>query len=224
MPAAPVDPTLAPTAFLDFDTPSVAAFARRSAGPGTPRERAVRLYHAVRDGFRYDPYAFRIGPEWLRASRTLELGFGWCVPKAILLAACCRAEGIPARLGFADVRNHLATERLVALMDTPDFLWHGYVALHLDDRWVKATPSFNLEMCRRFGVRTLEFDGTRDSLLQEYDERNQRHMEYLRDRGLHDDLPYEEAARDWRAGYPRLIAAAETGDLAGRFERDRMRR
>lgn len=218
------DPTLSPTRFLDFDQPTVAEFAHRSAGTGTARERAVRLFYAVRDGIRYDPYAFRISPDWLRASRTLQAGFGWCVPKSILLAACCRAEGIPARLGFADVRNHLATDRLLRLMDTPDFLWHGYVALHLEGKWVKATPSFNVEMCRRFGVKTLEFDGTRDSLLQPYDERNRLHMEYLLDRGLHDDMPYEEAARDWRAGYSRLITAAETGELSGRFATDRMAR
>jgi transglutaminase-like putative cysteine protease len=218
------DATLAPTPFLDFGHPLVAEFARRSAGTGGARERAVRLYYAVRDGTRYDPYAFRVAREWLSASRTLEAGFGWCVPKAVLLAACCRAERIPARLGFADVRNHLATERLLRLMDTEEFLWHGYVALHLDGRWVKATPSFNVEMCRRFGVRSLEFDGTQDSLLQPFDERNQRHMEYVRDRGLFDDLPYDDAARDWRAGYGRLIAAAEAGVVGGRFETDRIQR
>ena len=218
------DPTIASTPFLDFDNPQVAEFAHRSAGTGSDRERAVRLYYAVRDGIRYDPYAFRVSPDWLRASRTLLAGFGWCVPKSILLASCCRAEGIPARLGFADVRNHLATDRLLRLMDTPDFLWHGYVGIYLDGRWVKATPSFNVEMCRRFGVKTLEFDGTQDSLLQPYDERNRLHMEYLRDRGLYNDLPYEEAARDWRTGYARLIEAAETGEFSGRFDTDRMAR
>jgi transglutaminase-like putative cysteine protease len=220
----PSDPTLAPTPFLDFEHPAVAEFARRSAGSGIERDRAVRLYYAVRDGFRYDPYAFRITPEWLRASRTLEAGFGWCVPKAVLLAACCRAQGIPARLGFADVRNHLATERLLRYMDTDDFLWHGFVSLKLEGRWVKATPSFNIEMCQRFGVAPLEFDGTTDSLLQPYDARNQRFMEYVRERGVHDDLPYDEAVRDWRAGYPRLLAAVEAGEVGGRFETDRIQR
>jgi transglutaminase-like putative cysteine protease len=218
------NPTLTPTAFVDHDHPRVAEFARRSAGTGSDLARAVRLYYAVRDGIRYDPYAFRVEREWLTASRTLEAGVGWCVPKAVLLAACCRAEGIPARLGFADVRNHLATERLLRLMDTPDFLWHGYVSLLLEGRWVKATPAFNVELCRRFGVLPLEFDGRTDSLLQPYDARNQRHMEYVRDRGLFDDLPYDEATRDWRAGYPRLIAAAEAGEVRGRFEADRIQR
>jgi transglutaminase-like putative cysteine protease len=219
-----LDPTLSPTPFLDFEHQAVADFARRSAGAGSDRERAVRLYYSVRDGFRYDPYAFRIAPEWLQASRTVELGFGWCVPKAVLLAASCRALGIPARLGFADVRNHLATERLLRYMDTHDFLWHGYVSLKIDGRWVKATPSFNIEMCHRFGVPALEFDGTADSLLQPYDARNQRFMEYVRDRGVHDDLPYEDAARDWRAGYPRLLAAVEAGVVGGQFETDRIER
>jgi transglutaminase-like putative cysteine protease len=218
------DPALAPTRFVDSDHPRVAAFARDAAGTGSARERAVRLYHAVRDGVRYDPYAFRVSPDWLTASRALEAGFGWCVPKAVLLAACCRSQGIPARLGFADVMNHLATERLLRLMDNPEFLWHGYVALLLDGLWVKATPAFNVEMCRRFGVKTLEFDGAQDSLLQPYDERNRRHMEYLRDHGLFDDLPYDRAVADWRAGYPRLIEAAERGEIGGRFESDRIHR
>ena len=216
--------TLARTSSLDFDHPAVAAFTARAAGSGTARERAQRLYYAVRDGIRYDPYAFHVAPEWLTASRTLEAGAGWCVPKAILLAACCRASGIPARLGFADVKNHLATERLLQLMDIDLFVWHGYVSLFLEGRWVKATPAFNIEMCRRFDVLPLEFDGTADSLLHPYDARGQRHMEYVRDRGVFDDLPYEAIAADMHAAYPRLIAAVESRKIAGRFETDPLER
>jgi transglutaminase-like putative cysteine protease len=221
METTPAD--LAPTPFLDFPHPAVAAFLRKVAPGGSPRERAVRLYYAVRDGIRYDPYAFHVGPEWLRASRTLEAGLGWCVPKAALLAACCRAEGIPARLGFADVKNHLATERLLQLMDTDLFLWHGYVSLFLEGRWVKATPAFNIEMCRRFDVLPLEFDGGADSLLQPFNARNQRHMEYVQDRGTFDELPYDALVADMRRVYPRLIALAESKEIAGRFETDAIR-
>ena len=42
-------------------------------------------------------------------SATLARGYGFCVNKAVLLAALARAVGIPARLGFADVRNHLSS-------------------------------------------------------------------------------------------------------------------
>jgi transglutaminase-like putative cysteine protease len=219
----PPAPMLSATETLNFDHPTVAAFARREAGEGSPREKAVRLYYAVRDGIRYDPYSVRLAPEWLQASRTIETGSGWCVPKAILLAACCRAEGIPARLGFADVKNHLATERLLQLMSTDLFIWHGYVSLLLDDRWVKATPAFNIEMCRRFDVPPLEFDGTQDSLLHPYNARSQRYMEYVRDRGLFDDLPLDAMVAEMRAAYPRLMAAADSRGIAGEFERDAIR-
>ena len=215
---------LARTPFLDFDDASVAAFARRAAGVGSPRERAVRLYYAVRDGIRYDPYDFHVAAEWLSASRTLRSGIGWCVPKAVLLAACCRAEGIPARLGFADVKNHLATVRLLEMMGSDLFIWHGYVSMLLDDRWVKATPAFNVEMCRRFGVVPLEFDGTTDSLLHPYDVRGQRHMEYVRDRGLFDDLPHQALESDLRETYPKLIAAVEAKAVGGSFEKDAIQR
>jgi transglutaminase-like putative cysteine protease len=213
-------PALAATPIIDSDHPRVADFARRAAGSGTARQRAVRLYYAVRDGFRYDPYAFRIDPLSLAASRTLQAGAGWCVPKAVLLAACCRAQGIPARLGFADVRNHLTTERLRQLMGSDLFLWHGYASLCLDGRWVKATPAFNVEMCRRFQVLPLEFDGSADSLLQPYDARRQRHMEYVLDRGLFDDVPLEAMAADLRAAYPQLVALAQAPVAPGRFETD----
>jgi len=122
-------------------------------------ERAVALYYAVRDGFWYDPYSADFSPEGLRASTVIERGRGFCVPKAGLLVAVARAAGIPARPGFADVRNHLATARLLELMGTDVFYYHGYAVLWLDGRWVKATPAFNVELCQRFGVRPLDFDG-----------------------------------------------------------------
>jgi transglutaminase-like putative cysteine protease len=215
---------LVQTRFLDFGEPSVGAFARRAAGEGTPREKAVRLYYAVRDGIRYDPYDFHVAAEWLTASRTLQSGIGWCVPKAVLLAACCRSERIPARLGFADVKNHLATVRLLEMMGSDLFIWHGYVSMFLDGRWVKATPAFNVQMCQRFGVVPLEFDGTADSLLHPYDVRGQRHMEYVRDRGLFEDLPLAEIEADLRAAYPKLIAAVEARSVGGTFEKDAIQR
>ena len=99
----------------------------------------------------------------MRASAVLATGYGWCVTKAALLAAAARAAGIPARLGFADVRNHLSTERMRATMATDVFVWHGYTELWLQGAWRKATPAFNVELCERFGLLPLEFDGRNDS-------------------------------------------------------------
>ena len=209
---------LAATEFLDYHHPAIQEFIAANAG-GTPKEQAVRLYYAVRDGIRYDPYSTNMQREAMRASTAVTKRVGYCVSKALVYAACLRAIGIPARPGFADVRNHLATERLAKLLGTDLYAWHGYVSLWLDGSWVKATPAFNIEMCRRFGVLPLDFDGESDSLLHPYNSASQLHMEYVRQRGEFDDLPYEELAGDMYRMYPRLIALSE-GKAAGDFEHE----
>jgi hypothetical protein len=125
----------------------------------------------------------------MRASTVLANGYGWCVPKAVLLAAVCRAAGIPARLGFADVCNHLSTARMRQSMETPVFYWHGYTDIWIDGAWRKATPAFNLSLCEKFGLKPLDFDGRSDSIYHPFDLAGNRHMEYLHQRGSFDDLP-----------------------------------
>lgn len=206
---------LQPTSFLDHDHPRVRAFVDEHAGGSRGRrETAVRLYYAVRDGIRYDPYAIRTEPRTYKASYVLEQGRGFCIQKAALYAAACRGAGIPARPGFADVRNHLTSERLRRLIQSDLFIYHGYVEVYLDGRWVKATPVFNLALCERFQVRALDFDGREDALLQPFDALGRRHMEYVRDRGVRDDVPVEEIAAAMLAHYPAYFAEVEpSGDF-----------
>jgi transglutaminase-like putative cysteine protease len=184
---------LRPDEFVNSDAESVVTFARQTCGDATDDvAKAVRLYYAVRDGIIYTPYCDFRSPETYRASACVERGSGFCVGKAALLAAAARAVGIPARVGFADVRNHLATPRLLRLMGTDVFYYHGYAELYLEGRWVKATPAFDRGLCQRFGVRPLEFDGRTDSLFHPYDVSGRRHMEYLRDRGSSADVPVQD--------------------------------
>jgi len=212
---------LKPTPTVDSDHPSVVAFAEASAeGARTETERAVRLYYAVRDGIRYDPYTLLMTVPGLRASTTLEAGRGWCVPKAALLAACCRAQGIPARLGYADVRNHLSTERLRQFMNTDVFYWHGYTAIQLDGKWVKATPAFNVELCEKFRIRPLEFDGTEDSIYHPFDLDGRQHMEYLRFRGEYDDVPLDEMMATFVKHYSSDMVETPSGDFDREVEEE----
>src|SRR5215813_2258766 len=190
-----------PTATIESTHPSVAAFASSQAGTGTDRERAIRLYYAVRDGIRYDPYRLRLTEPGMKASFTLEAKHGWCVSKAVLLAACCRSVGIPSRLGFADVRNHLSTARLRERMGTDIFYWHGFTDMLLDGKWVKATPAFNIELCRKFRLLPLEFNGRNDSLYHPFDEEGNRHMEYVNHRGVYADVPIAEIAQTFQREY-----------------------
>ena len=193
---------LQPGHFVDSDHPAVRAFAAEHARGATDREKAVALYHAVRDRVRYNPFQNFTRDEAYRGSACLERGEGWCVPKAALLAACARAVGIPARVGYADVKNHLTTPALTAKMGTDLFVFHGYTDLFLDDKWVKATPAFNLAMCKRFRVKPLEFDGREDSIFHPFDEDNRRHMEYVSFRGTYADVPAEEIRRVFAETYP----------------------
>jgi transglutaminase-like putative cysteine protease len=200
---------LEPTAFLDFEHPRVRAFvAEHVAGAATDRERAARLFLAVRDGVRYDPYQTSLDARDVTASATLERGAAFCVPKAVLYAATLRAVGIPARLGFVDVTNHLATKRLLDLLRTHVFAFHGYVLVELEGRELKATPAFDARLCAFFGVPPLDFDGTRDAMLQAKDGSGRAFLEYLRDRGVHDDLPYDAMVTAWRETYPHLFGMA----------------
>jgi len=208
---------LEPTAILDCDHPEVLAFARKHATQdGDHRAKAVRLYYAVRDGFRYDPYNAGMEVETLRASSVLAVGRGWCVSKAVLLSAACRALDIPARLGFADVRNHLSTERMRQTMNTDVFYFHGYSSIYLDGRWLKATPAFNVELCEKFRFLPLEFDGTEDSIYHAFDADGRKHMEYVRDRGEFADVPLEDLQKTFREKYPSMEFGFGNAD----FDRD----
>ncbi len=207
---------LAATWYVDADHPDVVAFAHDTvAGVSDDGERAAVLFAAVRDQVRYDPYVLALRPEAMRASAVLASGRNWCVPKATLLAAACRAIGIPARLGFADVRNHLSTPKLLELMGTDVFRWHGYAVLFVEGAWHKASPAFNAGLCERFGVAPLEFDGRSDALLHAHDGRGERYMEYLVDHGTFDDLPFDRMVDELRASYPDMVARATAVDDAG---------
>ncbi|MGE4322170.1 MAG: transglutaminase family protein [Sphingobium sp.] len=200
------DRWLRPTAYLDYDDPIVRDYAReKTAGAQSAKDKALALYYAVRDDFRYDPYRVEYAPSGFQASNVIRRGHGYCLPKAALLAAAARSVGIPARLGYGDVRNHLTSEKLRESMGSDLFMFHGYTQLWIDDRWVKATPAFNKAMCDRFGVKPLEFDGVHDSLFHEYDAAGRRHMEYVLDRGLFDDVPVDTILATWEANFPGMV-------------------
>jgi len=207
---------------MDYKHPLVAEWVQKwIGGAATPAQKAVKLYYAVRDEIRYDPYTIDLSIEGLRASTTLQLGRAWCVPKAVLLAACCRCLGIPAKLGYADVRNHLSTARMRALMDTDIFVWHGYTAIYLDGKWVKATPAFNIALCHRFHLKPLEFDGKSDSIFHPFDLIGNKHMEYLRERGEFADVPVEQIAVDFSQTF-KNFNRLNSFDFNGDVERENL--
>jgi transglutaminase-like putative cysteine protease len=203
--AAPDADSLRATVMVNSSHPRVQAFAAEHARGKDEREQAVALYYAVRDGFKYDPYRIDMTEHGMSASTVLEQGFGWCVTKAALLTAACRSRGIPSRMGFADVRNHLSTQRMREVMQTDEFIWHGYSEIWLNGVWRKATPAFNLGLCNKFGFLPLDFDGVNDSIYHPFDRVGQRHMEYLRYHGSFDDVPLKRMIADFDRVYKGMV-------------------
>ncbi|MBM6592606.1 transglutaminase-like domain-containing protein [Microvirga pudoricolor] len=196
---------LSPAEYVDSDHPRLQSHAvALTAGIADPVERARVLYKAVRDGIRYDPYVDYTVKDTFRASSVLAAGHGYCVGKAALYAALCRASGIPARVGLSDVRNHLATPQLLEAVGTDVFGFHGYVDIHLDDRWIKVTPTFNDTLCAKLGVAVLEFDGASDALFQPFNGAGREFMEYVAHHGTYFDVPAKFLIREMAQLYPKL--------------------
>jgi len=198
-----------PTEFLDYGSPVVEAFVRKvlpDPTAGTDIERARALYYAVRDGIQYEVYGADLSRQGLRASSIIERGMGFCVHKAIVYAAAVRSVGIPSRLLYGDVRNHLASPRLIELVGGNVFTFHALNSVYLDGKWVKATPVFSKLLCRLYKIKPLEFDGRNDSLYHPHDDSGRRHMEFLRWHGEFDDFPYDLVVGGISCAHPKLVA------------------
>jgi len=188
---------LSPTPIIDCDHSTI----KRKADELTKRqkeskEKVRNLFYFVRDEIKYNPYLPRYLPEHFRASNTLDRKEGFCVQKAVLLAALSRAAGIPARIGFAVIRNYLLPEKVAGMIEGNTLTDHGYAELYLNDRWVKATPVFDLEMCRKNRIVPVEFDGENDAKFHSHNHDGQLHIEYVMDRGPYEDVPVE-GIREW---------------------------
>ncbi|MEO3763975.1 transglutaminase-like domain-containing protein [Streptomyces sp. B8F3] len=218
-----LESALAPTEFLNSDDPDVGDFVRRALPQGglDSRDMAVRLYYAVRDGINYEVYGVDLSRTGVTAGEVARTGKGMCIHKSVLYAAALRAVGIPARLVLTDVRNHLSSPALRTLVGGDTFCYHTFTSLHLDGRWVRATPVFNRLLCRLHGMRPLDFDGRADSVHHPYDAHGARYMEVVHEHGEFDDLPYERLIAGMRAAHPGIFAApGSTRLVAGSLHAD----
>jgi transglutaminase-like putative cysteine protease len=217
----------AATEFLDHRSPAVREFLAQAVRDHARPQRAlaVELYYAVRDGIPYEIYGADLSRRGMRASGVLARGRGLCIHKSTLYAACARALGIPSRLVFVDVRNHVASERLKRLLGGDVVRYHAMASVRLDGRWVKATPVFDARLCGLYRIAPLDFDGETDSVLQPSDESGRSSLEVVHEHGQFDDLPYETLLAGMRRAHPALFdgpttlragsLAAETTPAAG---------
>lgn len=196
------NPYVTPTFFIDSDTASVRERSDiLTRNVEETRQKAIALFHFVRDEIRYNVFLPRPSAEYFRASHVLEKGEGYCVQKAVLLVALARAAGIPSRLRFAEIRNHLTAPELLQKRETNVFAWHGLAELLIHGMWIKVTPTYSLGYCKKTGIFPVDFDGEHDALLPLHTIDGRLHIEYLRDRGPYEDLPFDDiqkASLSWK--------------------------
>ncbi len=208
-----IETYLMPTHFIDSDSHAIVTFAQQCAcSAKTEADRAISIFYAVRDQIRYDPYHIDLSPDTIKASMVLTRQRGWCVEKALLLAAAARALEIPSRLGFADIRNHLVPESLKKVIGTDLFVFHGYTEMFLNSRWIKATPAFDLSLCTRWNFVPVEFTAEQNAVFHAFDKKGNKHIEYITDHGTFADLPLGKITAALRALYPRLFDENETAE------------
>ena len=160
-------------------------------GCSNDEEKAIRLFYFVRDSIKYNFHMISVFIEDFRASRILEWGKGYCVQKAVLLAALGRAVGVPSRLVFAKIRNHKAPAQILEKIGTPIFPRHGYNQFFLNGRWVSAAATFDKELCERNRLPTVEFDGKNDAILPKKGLKGEPYIDYVEKFPPREDLPFD---------------------------------
>ncbi|MFC2018274.1 transglutaminase family protein [Chloroflexota bacterium] len=197
-----IDFYLKPTKAIDSDHEAIRVTVAELTRDGVVEtEKAVKLFHFVRDTIRFNAYMVSAYFEDFVASKVLGRGKGYCVQKAVLLAALGRAAGIPSRLYFAKIRNHRAHPDVVERLGTNIFSRHGYNQFYLEGKWVTVSPTFDKQLCEKNRLPVVSFDGVCDAVQPETDLDENPFIEYMEIYGPRADLPFEwiqqEVAKFW---------------------------
>ncbi len=182
--------SLPPGFCIDSNANNVVATAGKlTAGCRNAREKAKRLFDFVRDEIRYNFAPDVRDRRDFKASHTLALGNGFCMQKAALFAALCRASGIPARIGFQNIRDYKITGRFQEMMGSNELWGHGMNAVYLDGRWLAVDCTLDRGLVERKNYCLVEFDGRADALLPQTDRAGKSHFRILKQRGFYNDTP-----------------------------------
>ena len=192
------------TPFLDYSSSEIQNYISEFIALPSKKEKAIALYYKVRDGFLYDPYHLNLTQEGLTSSTILTKKRAWCVEKSIVMASCARALGIPTKLGYAIVKNHIGVEKLTHYLKKPEIVFHGYLELFINDKWVKCKPTFDQRVCRISKVTPLDWNAEEDSMFQEF-EKDKRFMEYTHFYGSFEDVPLQLMNEEMKIHYPHLF-------------------
>lgn len=175
--------------------------AKAAKGAESDEDKAQALFLAVRDGIIYDPFVPAFALMNYLPENILKAGRGYCVMKAVLLCAAFRKAGIPSRLGFADLRISTTTPEMREMLGCDIFAWHGFAEAFINGSWLKATPSFHADLCRKRNIAPLVFDAKFHAIFPPFDLSGKPFASYIRYHGSLADLPLGLIMKGWREAY-----------------------
>ncbi|MFQ6125595.1 MAG: transglutaminase domain-containing protein [Candidatus Heimdallarchaeota archaeon] len=185
---------LEPTFFIDSKSEVITKLVEKISESSNQDVDFTKLsFNYVRDKIKYTVERVQHdSPADMKASTTILREKGFCIQKAVALAALLRANNIPARLHFADIINHRSSPHLQEFMGTKVFVFHGYTEVYLVNRWIKLTPAFDATLCEKHNLPVCTFNGVDDAIFPSHDKLGNLFVEYVRDRGVYANLPYKE--------------------------------
>ena len=192
------------TYFFDHSHSQIQKLVEDFRGLSSVQEQIEAVYLHIRDQWRYDPFDIGLTPAHFKASHIVARSKGHCIDKSILYITALRALEIPARLRLAKVKNHIAVESLVDKLGTNAIAPHGLAEVYFQNQWTKCSPAFNKELCARYNVGVLDFNGTEDSIFQEYNNEELKFMDYVEDYGSFPDIPFEFIVETFKSNYSKL--------------------
>ena len=145
--------------FADFEHPVVRQTADRlTAGKTSARDKLNSIFLFVRDEIEF---GFPPEGDLVKASESIERGYGQCNTKGILFLALCKAAGLNARLHFSTISKEIQKGIFtgIAYWLIPEQLSHGWVEVQIDGRWHRIDAYINDMPFHRAAVRELKRRG-----------------------------------------------------------------
>ncbi len=152
------------------------------------RDKAIILFNFVRDEIDYKIPDHLLSGDFITASKLLRRGKGNCLQKSLILSALGRAAGIPTRLHFVDIINHIAPPNFVKMWGKK-LNWHCYMEFFIENEWIAANPDYPTTLCAAKGYPVVQFDGIHNAMLPALDLNDHMFIEYTQDHGWFADLP-----------------------------------
>jgi hypothetical protein len=131
------------TKLSDFNNPLVLQVSNELAEKSKNKEELItNIFLYVRDSIKF---GFPDNGDFVKASESIQLGYGQCNTKSTLFLALCNASNINARIHFSlikkEIQRGLITGMLYNLI--PKNISHSWIEVEINGSWVKIDSFIN---------------------------------------------------------------------------------